>query len=87
MKVEYISLRKKTIYSEGRMKLGRPVSGSQSLFTRNCWLRTGSFLLLLKKMAASKDEVPSDSFAERYRHSDFLYSRNDQYKIVDLHFF
>ena len=38
-------------------------------------------------MAASKEEVPSDSFAERYRHSDFLYFRNDQYKIVDLHFF
>ena len=38
-------------------------------------------------MAASKEEVPSDSFAKRYRHSDFLYSRNDQYKIVDLCFF
>ena len=38
-------------------------------------------------MAASEEEVPTDSFAEKYRHSDFLYSRNDQYKIVDLHFF
>ena len=31
------------------MELGRPVSESQFLFTRNCWLRTGSFLLSLKK--------------------------------------
>ena len=38
-------------------------------------------------MAASKKEVSSDSLAERYRHSDFLYSRNDQYKIADLHVF
>ena len=38
-------------------------------------------------MAASKEEAPSDSFVERYRHSDFLYSRNDQCKTVDLHFF
>ena len=38
-------------------------------------------------MAASEEEVPTDSFAERCRHSDFLYSRDDQNKIVDLHFF
>ena len=38
-------------------------------------------------MAASKEEVSSDSLAERYRHSYFLYSRNDQYKIADLHVF
>ena len=36
---------------------------------------------------SSDDKKPSDSFSERYRHSDFLYLRNDQYKIVDLHFF
>ena len=38
-------------------------------------------------MAASKEEVPSDSLAERCKHSDFLYSRNDQYKIAGLHVF
>ena len=63
----------------------RPVLESQYLFTRNCWLRAGSFLLLLK-MTSDEDERPSDSFSERYRHSDLLYSRNDKYKIVDLHF-
>ena len=64
----------------------RFVSESQSLFTRNCWLGTGSFLVLLK-MASDEDEVASDSFWKRYRKNDFLYSRNNQYKIVDLHFF
>ena len=64
----------------------RPVLESQSVFTRNCWLRIGSFLILLK-MASDEDERPSDSFSERYRHSDLLYSRNDQHKTVDLHFF
>ena len=48
MKIEYVSLRKKTIYDKDRIELGRPVSESQSLFTRNCWLWTGSFLLSLK---------------------------------------
>ena len=67
-----------------KAELWRPVSESQSLFTRNCWLRTGSFLLLLK-MASDEDETASDSFCKRYRHNDFLYSRNDQYKIIDLH--
>ena len=84
---------KKTKYNESKGETWeiryteslRPVSESQSLFTRNCWLRTGSFLLLLKM--ASGDEKTSDSFQERYRNSDFLHSRNDQYKIVDLHFF
>ena len=38
-------------------------------------------------MAASEEEVPHDSFAERYRYSNFLYSRIDQCKIVDLRFF
>ena len=38
-------------------------------------------------MASNDVEVPLDSFSERYRHSDFLYSRKDQYKIVDLYFF
>ena len=37
-------------------------------------------------MASDKDEVASDSFCERYKQRDFLYSRNDQYKIVNLHF-
>ena len=63
----------------------RPVSESQSLFTRNCWLQTGCFSLLLR-MASDEDQVVSGGFGEKYRHSDFLYSRNDQYKIVDLHF-
>ena len=64
----------------------RPVSETQSLFTSNLWLRTGSFLLLLK-MASDEYETASDRFCERYRHSDLLYSRNGQYKIIDLHFF
>ena len=45
------------------------------------------FFTLVKKRAASKEEITTGSFVEKYRHSDFLYSRNDQYKIVDLHFF
>ena len=52
----------------------------------NCWLWTGSFLLLFK-VASDEHEVASESFCKRYRHSDFLYSRNDRYKITDLHFF
>ena len=64
----------------------RDVLESQSLFTRNCWLWTGSFLLLLKKASGEEETLP-DRFCEKYRQSDFLYSRNDQYKIVDLHFF
>ena len=27
-----------------------------------------------------------DSFTERYRHCDFLYAKNNQYKVVDLEF-
>ena len=72
----------------------RPVSVSKSLFTINYWLQTGSFLLVLKmasgmllKALSDKDEVASDSFYERFRSSVSLYSRNDQYKIVILHFF
>ena len=38
-------------------------------------------------MAASEEEVPTDSFVDRYRYNDLLYSRNNQYKIVQLHFF
>ena len=64
----------------------RPALESQSPLTRNCWLRTGCLLVLLK-MASDEDETSSDSFYERYRHSDFLYFRNDQYKNVDLDFF
>lgn len=45
------------------------------------------FLLSLKKMGASEEEIQTDSFAERYRYSDFLSFKNDQYKIVDSHFF
>ena len=37
-------------------------------------------------MASDKDEAPLDSFPKRYRHSNFLYLRHDQYEIVDLHF-
>ena len=39
------------------------------------------------KMGASEEEIQTDSFAERYRYSDFLSFKNDQYKIVDSHFF
>ena len=42
---------------------------------------------MLLKALSDKDEVASDSFYERFRSSDSLYSRNDQYKIVILHFF
>ena len=38
-------------------------------------------------MPSDEDEIASDSFYKRYRSSDFLYPRNDQYKIIDLHFF
>ena len=38
-------------------------------------------------MASDEDETSPDRFYERYRQSDFLYSRNDQHKIVDLNFF
>ena len=37
-------------------------------------------------MASDEDKV-LDRFRKRYRHSDFLHSRNDQHKIVDLHIF
>ena len=33
----------------------------------------------------SDEDKALDRFCKRYRHSDFLYSRNDQYNIVDLH--
>ena len=56
-------------------ELLRPVSESQSLFTRNCWLWKGSFLLLLEKMTSDEDDLPSDNFAERYRHYDLLYAK------------
>ena len=36
---------------------------------------------------ASGEDKALDRFCKRYRHSDFLYSRNDQYNIVDLHIF
>ena len=42
-----------------------------------------SVFTLVRKMA----EEPLNSFSKKYRHSDFLYSRNDQCKIVDLHSF
>ena len=38
-------------------------------------------------MASAKHKLPSDSFAERYRYSDSLHSRTDQYKVVDFHLF
>ena len=73
-------MQKKTIYSDGEMELERPVSESQSLFTKNCWLWTGSFLFSLEKMESDEDELPSDSFAERYKYCDLLYAK----KVVDL---
>lgn len=36
-------------------------------------------------MMETEDEFPDD-FAERYRHYDFLYAKNDRYKVVDLEF-
>ena len=68
------------------MELGRPVLESQSPFTKSCWLWT-NFVLLLLKMVLDEDEIAPESLCKRYRPSDFLYSRNDQNKIVDLHFF
>ena len=65
----------------------RPTSESQSLFTRNFCFWTGSFLLSLEKMASAEYKLPSDGFTERYRHSDFLYLKIDQYKVVDFHIF
>ena len=62
------------------MELERPVSESQSLFTKNCWLWTGSLLFSLEKMESDEDELPSDSFAERYKYCDLLYAK----KVVDL---
>ena len=38
-------------------------------------------------MVSDEDEAPLDSFSERYIHSHLLHSRNDHYKIRDLHFF
>ena len=35
----------------------------------------------------SDDEIAENLFAERYRHSEFLYPKNGQYKIVDLKFY
>ena len=64
------------------MKLGRPVSESKSLFTRICWLYKGSFLLSLKNGIRQWGRR-----TVRCRHSEFLYSKNDQYKIVILSFF
>ena len=68
------------------MELGRSVLESQSLFVKSCWLWT-DFVLLLLKMVLDEGEIAPESLCKRYRPSDFLYSRNDQYKIVDLHFF
>ena len=36
---------------------------------------------------ASDEDKALDKFCKIYRHSGFLCSRNDQYKIVDLHIF
>ena len=36
-------------------------------------------------MMETEDEF-LDSFTERYRHYDFLYAKNDQYKMTDLEF-
>ena len=38
-------------------------------------------------MVSDEDEAPLDSFSERYIHSHLLHSRNDHYKIRDLHIF
>ena len=39
------------------------------------------------KVPSGEDEAASDSFYKRCRSIDFLYSRNDEVKISDLHFF
>ena len=38
-------------------------------------------------MLISHDEIAENMFAERYRYSEFLYSKNGQYKIKDLNFY
>ena len=38
-------------------------------------------------MSTSDDEIAENMFGERYIHSAFLYSKNGQYKTVDLHFY
>ena len=38
-------------------------------------------------MSISDDEIAENMFGERYIHSEFLYSKNGQYKIVDLNIY
>ena len=45
------------------------------------------FFFIPVKISISDDEVAENMFAERYRHSEFLYSKNGQYKIADLNFY
>ena len=63
----------------------RTVSESQSLSTKNCFLWADSFLLSSEKIALDEDELPSDSFAERYRHCDLLYPKKSGRLRVVLH--
>ena len=42
---------------------------------------------MLLDIPSDENEAAPDSFCERYGHSDLLYSRNYQYKILDLYFF
>ena len=42
---------------------------------------------MLLDIPSDENEAAPDSFCKRYGHSDLLYSRNYQYKILDLYFF
>ena len=52
----------------------RPVSESQFLLQKIVCLDRFLFTLV-RKMVSDEDELPSDSFAERYRHWDLLYAK------------
>ena len=45
------------------------------------------FFFIPVKVSTSDDEIAENMFGERYIHSAFLYSKNGQYKTVDLHFY
>ena len=45
------------------------------------------FFFIPVKVSISHDEIAENMFGERYIHSEFLYSKNGQYKIVDLNIY
>ena len=38
-------------------------------------------------MSKSDDEIGENAFVDRLKYSDFLYSKSEQYKIVELNFY